>query len=72
MTDYSYEHELQEHFRQLAARDRELTRWGWFRRHEHASRTSGWRFRAGEALIRLGSWLQKRGGARPVRTSGEL
>jgi hypothetical protein len=70
MRDF-YEHALHEQFRELAARDRQLERWGWFRRHEHRPRKIGWRFRAGEALIRLGSWLQERRAARPARTSGQ-
>ena len=72
MTDYFYELSLQEHFRELTARDRQLERCGWFRRNEHRPRKSGWRFRTGEALIRLGCRLQGRGDIQPARMSGEL
>jgi len=72
MTTFFHEHELRERFRELAAWDRKLGRWGWFQRHEDRPRKIGWRFRAGEALIHLGCWLQEQGGARPARTSGEL
>ena len=71
MTNYFYEHELQEHFRQRVARDLQLTRWGWFRRHEHRPRKSTWQFRAGEALIRLGCWMKKGRGAHLAGTLGE-
>ena len=53
MTAFFHEHTLREHFCELAARDRQLERLGWFRRNEHRPRKSGWRFRTGEALIRL-------------------
>lgn len=72
MTHFFYEHGMRQQMRELAALDRQLERWGWFRRHEHRPRKSGWLFRAGEALIRLGCWLQERCGAQPVRTPGEL
>ena len=68
MRDF-YEHALHEQFRELAAVDRQLERCGWFRRHEHQPRKIGWRFQAGEALIRLGSWLQGAAGPRQARTS---
>jgi hypothetical protein len=71
MTSFFHEQSLREHFRELAAQDRQLTRWGWFRRNEHRTRRSGWRFRMGEALIHLGCWLQERGGAQTARTPGE-
>jgi len=71
MPSYFYEYRVQEQFRELAARDRQLTRWGWFRRNEHRPRKSGWRFRAGETLIRLGCRLQERGGAQPARTAAK-
>jgi len=71
MTTFFHEHRLQEQFRELSARDRQLEHWGWFRRHEHRLRKTGWRFRAGEALIRLGCWLQEQAGVRPARTSAE-
>ncbi len=70
MRDF-YEHTLHEEFRQMAALDRKLERCGWFRRHEHRPPKIGCRFRAGEALIRLGSWMQGQGAARPARTPGE-
>jgi hypothetical protein len=71
MTSFFYEHRLREQIRELAARDRQLTRWGWFRRNEHRTRRSGWRFRIGKALIGLGCWLLERGGAQPARTPGK-
>jgi hypothetical protein len=72
MTNFYDEHRLLRQMRELAALDRQLERWGWFRRHEHRPRKSGWLFRAGEALVRLGYWLQERRGAQAVRTPGEL
>ncbi len=72
MTDHWHEHELSERFRELAVLDRQLTAWGWYRRHEHHPRSGGWRFAAGMALIRLGRRLQQRGGTQPAGTSGEL
>jgi hypothetical protein len=73
MTDFFfYEHIVREHFRELAARDRQLERWGWFRRHAHRPPETGWQFRAGEALIRLGCWLQGRGGVQPAHRPEEL
>jgi hypothetical protein len=71
MTSYFHEHRLHEQFRELAARDRQLTQWGWFHRKEHRPQKSGWRFRTGETLIRLGCWLQGEGAARAARTSEE-
>jgi hypothetical protein len=59
MTAFFHEHTLREQFRAMAARDRLLTRWGWFRRNEHCPRRSGWRFRTGEALIRLARILHE-------------
>ena len=70
MNDYFADYTLREQFREVAARDRQLTRWGWFRRNEHRPRKAEWRFRIGEALIRLGCRLQK-GTAPPARTSEE-
>jgi len=72
MNDFVADYTLREQFRELAARDRQLTHWGWYRRHEHRSRKRGWRFRMGEALIRLGCWLQNRGPVQAAGTSGEL
>jgi hypothetical protein len=72
MTTFFHEHGLQEQFRELSARDRQLEHWGWFRRHEHRPQEAGWRFQVGEAMIRLGCWLQGRGGAQPARTSGKV
>ena len=72
MTTFYHEHSLQEHFRELRARDRQLEYWGWFRRHEHRPQEVGLRFQLGEALIRLGCWLQGREGALPARTPEEL
>jgi hypothetical protein len=72
MDDYSADYTLREQFRKVAALDRQLTRWGWFRRHEHRPRKTEWRFRIGEALIRLGCWLQERGSTQPAGTSGEV
>ena len=62
------EYTLRERLRELAALDQQLTRWGWFRRHEHHPPASGWRFRSGQALIRLGGWLQERDVARRIET----
>jgi hypothetical protein len=72
MIEYVYEHTLREQFRELAACDRKLTRWGWFRRNEHRPRKSGWRIRVGEALIHLGCWLRERDSTPPARMSREL
>ena len=72
MNDFFTDYTLWEQFRELAARDRQLTRLGWYRRHEHRPRTGGWRFRIGEALVRLGTRLQYRGPVQPAGTSGEL
>jgi hypothetical protein len=72
MDDFVADYTLREQFRKVAALDRQLTHWGWYRRHEHRPRKSGWRFRIGEALIRLGCWLQERGPVQPAGTSGEL
>jgi hypothetical protein len=71
MTTYYHEYRLQEHLRELAERDRQLARWGWFRRNEHRPRKGGWRVRTGEALIRLGCWVQGGDATRPARTSAE-
>ena len=71
MIHFFYEHGLREQLGELAARDRQLERWGWFRRQAHCSPATGWRVRTGDALIRLGYWLQARGGAQPARTSGQ-
>ncbi len=64
------EYEVGERLRELEALDRRLERWGWFRRHETVSAPSGWRFRVGKVLIRLGSRLQEGGGPRAERTFG--
>ncbi|HSB80642.1 MAG TPA: hypothetical protein VLM91_17815 [Candidatus Methylomirabilis sp.] len=72
MTHFYDEHRLRQQMHELSALDRQLERWRWFRRHEHRPRKSGWLIQAGEALIRLGRWLQERGGAQPVRTPGGL
>ena len=40
MDDYSADYTLREQFRKVAALDRQLTRWGWFRRNEHRPRKS--------------------------------
>jgi hypothetical protein len=69
MTTYYHEYRLREQFRALAALDRQLAHWGWFRRNEGRPPKSGWRFRIGEALIRLGCWLQSGHAGRPARTS---
>jgi hypothetical protein len=68
MNEYFYEHIVRERFRTLAARDRQLTRWGWFERHAHQPRASAWRVRVGQKLIRLGCWLQGNR-VRPTRTA---
>lgn len=72
MTHFYYEHELRQQMRELDALDRQLEHWGWFRQHEHRPQKLGPLYRLGEALIRLGYWLQTRHGAQPIRTSGEL
>jgi len=71
MTDYWYEHELQEYFRHVIERDRQLTHRGWFRRHEHRPPKNAWRSRMGKALIRLGRWLEGRERVQLTRTPGE-
>jgi hypothetical protein len=72
MDDYSADYTLREQCRKAAALDRQLTHCGWFRRNEHRPRRGGWRFRIGEALIRLGCRLQNRGPIQPAGTSGGL
>ncbi len=72
MTTFFHEHRLQEQFRELSTRDRQLEHWGWYRRHEYRPQEAGWQFRIGETLIRLGCWLQGRRDAQPARTSGEV
>jgi hypothetical protein len=72
MDDYSADYILREQFRKAAALDRQLTRWGWFQCHEHRPRKIGWRFRIGEALVRLGSRLQNRGPVQHAGTPGGL
>jgi hypothetical protein len=69
MDDYSADYTLREQFRKVAALDRQLTRWGWFRRNEHRPRKAEWRIRIGEALIRLGCWVQGEHAAQPARAS---
>jgi hypothetical protein len=71
MTTFYHEYRLQEQFREVTERDRQLTRWGWFRRNEGRPPKSGWRFRIGEALIRLGCRLQNGHAGRPAPTSEE-
>jgi len=58
MNEYYYEFAVREHFRELAALDQQLTRWGWFERNAQQPRASAWRVRIGQKLIRLGCWLQ--------------
>ena len=72
MSEFYYEFEVRKQFERLAAVDRQLTRWGWFRRHEGRPAERGWRSRAGKALIRLGHRLQDGEAARPTRTLGRL
>jgi len=71
MTSFFTEYEVGERLRELEALDRKLERWGWFRRHETVSAAPGWRFRMGEALIRLGGWLQGRTDAETAVISGK-
>ena len=71
MNEYYYTLVVREHFRELAARDQQLTRWGWFQRNVRQSRTHTWRVRVGQELIRLGSWLQG-DSALPARTSTKV
>jgi hypothetical protein len=72
MTSFFTEYDVGERLRELEALDRRLERWGWFRRHENRPPDTGWRFRMGEALIRLGNRLQERGSPRAERTFGKL
>ncbi len=72
MTTFFQEQALREQFREMAAQDRQLTRWGWFQRPEHRPRGTGWRFLLGEGLVRLGCWLQRQKVPRQARTSGEI
>ncbi|HSB69375.1 MAG TPA: hypothetical protein VLT62_08600 [Candidatus Methylomirabilis sp.] len=72
MSDLYFEYEVRKQFERLAAVDRRLTRWGWFRRHEGRPPEKGWRFRTGKALIRLGHRLQEGEATRPTRTLGRL
>ena len=65
------EYDLSTQFRELEAIDRRLERWGWFRGHENRPPAAGWRFHAGEALIRLGRRLQGRGKAEVLAASEE-
>ena len=71
MTHFYYEHELRQQMRELDALDRQLEHWGWFRQQEHRPRNRGWLFLAGEALVRLGHWMQGRRGTQPLETPGE-
>jgi hypothetical protein len=64
---FEYEYELRKHFQKLEAVDRQLERWGWFRRHESRPPEIGWRFLAGMALIRLGRRLQEGKSMQPAR-----
>ena len=60
MTEFFREHMMRERFRELAAVDRRLEAWGWFRRHGKVTAAErGWRFRVGGGFIRVGRWLQK-------------
>jgi hypothetical protein len=63
------EYEIRKQFQRLEAVDRRLERWGWFRRHEGRPPETGWRFRAGKALIRLGRRLQEGGSSQPARVA---
>jgi hypothetical protein len=71
MDDFLADYTMREKLRELAALDQQLTRWGWFQRHEHRPRDSGWRFHAGEALIRMGYRLQNRRCVQPAGTAGK-
>jgi hypothetical protein len=71
MTDFFREYQVRERLRDPEKLDRRLERWGWFRRHENRPPDIGWRFRAGEALIRLGRRLQGRRGAEGLAVSGK-
>jgi hypothetical protein len=71
MVHFFYEKVTLERLRELEALDRQLERWGWFRRKEFAPasrgpRSRGWRSRAGAGLVRLGLWLQGGGHGHPV------
>jgi len=69
MRDFFFEYEIRQRLLALEAVDRRLERWGWFRRHEGRPPETGWRFRAGRALIRLGRRLQERGSSQPARVA---
>ena len=71
MDDFLSDYTVREQFREMAALDQQLTRWGWFRRQQHRPRKSGWRFRMGQALIRAGCRLQNRGSVQPAGTAGK-
>lgn len=71
MNEYYYTLVVRERFRELAARDQQLTRWGWFQRNAQQSRAHTWRVRVGQKLICLGSCLQG-GSALPARTSKKV
>jgi hypothetical protein len=71
MTSFFTEYEVGERLRELEALDRRLERWGWFWRHENRPPDTGWRFRMGEALIRLGRRLQGSRGAEGLAVSGK-
>jgi hypothetical protein len=71
MDNFFSDYTVREQLRELVALDRQLTGWGWFRRHEHGPRKTGWRVRTGEALIRLGCRLQNREPVQPAGISGE-
>ena len=71
MNEYFYEHSVREQFRELAALDQQLTRWGWFQRNAQQSHARAWRVQVGQNLIRLGCWLQG-DSALPTRTSKEV
>jgi hypothetical protein len=60
MTYFFDEFQVRERLRELQALDRQMERWGWFRRQERPPRVSAWRFRLGEGLVRLGFRLQGR------------
>lgn len=70
MTTFSDEHELYGHFREMAEQDRQLTRWGWYRRNDYRPPTRGWRFRLGQALICIGQRMQEQGANAQRRVAG--
>ncbi len=60
------EYEVSRQHRDLEGIDRQLERWGWFRRGESLPPASGWKVRLGRTLVRLGRRLEGKGEEREV------